>query len=330
MKFFVSPYHLKSATSPNAQTPATTRSGVLLKVQWPNGKVGYTDLHPWPEMGDQPLNEQLMNLQKLRLTPQTEQAIWCAKRDANARAEKKSLFPTGIQLRNNYLIENVASLGVGELDEIAQRGFTTLKLKCGRDLEEEVKVVNRIAGRGDFRLRLDFNATATPALFEKFISQINKQSLPTIEYVEDPFPYEHESWREARKLVRIAIDFESRKLDWNKTQRPSCDVVILKPVRMDVEKIVEVALHWRLKIAVTSAMDHPVGVMHAICVALELKKKHDPHVLEAGCLTLRHYQMDSFAAAVPVQGPFFMKPMGFGIGFDDLLASQSWTALGVS
>lgn len=327
MKFFFSPYTLKPMSNVNAVASMTPRDGSLLKVVWPHGAIGYADIHPWPELGDADLKTQLTRLKNLKLTPLLEQSIWLAKRDAQARHERVNLFPAGMQLKNNFVIPDVTRVGMGDLDEAIQRGFGTLKIKCGRDLDEEVKMINRVAGRGDFRLRLDFNAATTATLFEKFIAGLGKRTLSYIDYVEDPFPYDHEAWREVRATVKIAIDYEAKKMKWNKENRPSCDVVILKPARMDVEKVVEAALHWHLKMTVTSSMDHPVGVMHAVCIALDLKKKHDQTMLEAGCMTLRQYQMDAFSAAVPVNGPYFQKPRGTGIGFDDLLEQRTWTPI---
>lgn len=327
MKVFFSVYHLTPSSAPNAATSLKPRQGALLRFEWVNGKTGYADLHPWPEFGDAPLFDQLQLLKELKLTPLTEQSIWLAKRDAAARSKGESLFVPGVQLKNNYLIENPLAVMPEQLDQLADRGFSTLKIKCGRDLEEEAKLIQKIALRRDFRMRLDFNGVGTATIFEKFMKGLGRETTALIEYVEDPFPYEKEEWREARALARLALDFQNSKVSWNKEERPACDVVIVKPARMDVEKTVEAALHWAIRISVSSSMDHPVGVAHALCVALDLKKKHDLHVLEAGCMTTRLYQMDAFATAMPHQGPYFIKFNGTGVGFDSLLERAAWKPL---
>lgn len=324
MKFFFSVYQLTPKKSLNAVVAPVPREGALLKVESLSGKVGYADIHPWPEFGDAPLFEQLSLLKELKLTPITEQAIWLAKRDAEARAKKESLFIQGVQLRHNYLIDDPIALDVRDIDDIAARGFTTVKVKVGRDLEAESKFLTRLAARRDLRIRLDFNSLLTAEKFEKFMTGLSKETAALIEYVEDPFKYEKEEWRKARALGRIALDFENSRVTWNKEERPACDVVVVKPARMDVDKTTEAALHWAIRMTVSSSMDHPVGVAHALCVALELKKKNELHVLEGGCMTLDQYQMNPFAAEMPTQGPYFMKFAGTGIGFDRLLERVDW------
>lgn len=327
MKFFVHRYELKPPIVPHPSSARSARRGALLRVQWPSGRTGFADVHPWPELGDETLETQLSLLRGLKLTPITEQAIFFAKRDAAARAENRALWLPGVQVRNNFLVNDAAKVALGTLDDIARQGFTTIKVKCGRDLEEEAKLVNRIAGRGDLFLRLDFNGAATKATYERFMGLVNRESDPRIEYVEDPFPYDHEAWREARGRWKLAIDYELSRSPWGKGERPMADVLILKPSRMDVDESARKAFDWDMGVTVTSAMDHAVGVMHAHVIAQELRKRNESLVRTAGCLTLATYAMDAFAAAVPVQGPFIGKPVGTGIGFDQLLEAVPWTPI---
>lgn len=326
MKVFYHVYELKPLADLNAVSASKTRQGALVKIAWTNGKTGYADLHPWPELGDEPLQEQLLRLKSLKLTPLSEQTVWFAKRDANARAENRTLWAAGVQVKNNDLINDVTRLEIGYLDEIVKRGFTTVKIKCGRDLEAESRLINTVAGRGDLFIRMDFNGVGTMATFERFMRAVNRESDSRIEYVEDPFAYDHEGWREVRKRWRVAIDFELGRSPWTKGERPMADVLVLKPARMDVDATVARALTYGMGLVVTSSMDHTIGVMHAHAVAQELKKKHDLSMLTSGCLTFRQYQMDTFAAHVPVQGPFIGKPPGVGVGFDELLAGLPWKA----
>ncbi|MCX7977595.1 MAG: hypothetical protein N2578_01185, partial [Bdellovibrionaceae bacterium] len=73
--------------------------------------------------------------------------------------------------------------------------------------------------------------------------------------------------------------------------------------------------------------DHPVGVLHAYTLAQELKKKHGEMILDPGCMTLRFYKMDAFAAALPTAGPFFHRPEGVGIGFETQFGALNWIPL---
>ena len=67
MKIFVSPYEL----SPLRRS-SNERSGVLVKVEFTDGITGYSDLHPWPELGDPSLKE---ILEALRTSPLTQVGI---------------------------------------------------------------------------------------------------------------------------------------------------------------------------------------------------------------------------------------------------------------
>lgn len=316
-------YTLRPMTSLNAITPVKEREGALLKVEWPDQKVGYADLHPWPELGDVPLQVHMQDLAKGKISSLVEQSIWLARRDAQWRADKKNYFDDGMPLRNNFTISNIHDVVPGFLDEIKAEGFTTVKLKVGRDLKQEIGFLSNLAAAG-LKIRLDFNAIASWQIFEKFMAQVPGTVLPFIEYIEDPFPYEEKSWSEAQKLAPIAVDNEYHKVRWNKNEKPPFDVMVVKPARVDVDKAVEFCKKWNLKMTITTSMDHPVGVAHAVSVAMELKKLHGDMILEAGCMTHRLYQMDLFVTELFTQGPYFAKGRGTGIGFDNILKALPW------
>ncbi|KHD89699.1 MAG: hypothetical protein OM95_01075 [Bdellovibrio sp. ArHS] len=321
-----SPYSLKPVQALNAVAGASPREGVLLKIEWDDGMKGYADLHPWPELGDLSLEEQMSELRRGRMSPQIEQSFWLARRDALARHEKKSLFDGTEKLKNNFLLTNFNSLKPGFLDELKRDGYTSLKIKVGRNLQEEADVLTHVAAAG-LKIRLDFNAVATWQIFERFMRSLPTTVKPSIEYVEDPFPFDVTSWNEAKKLVKIAIDNQYDKVPWQILRTAPFDVIVIKPAKMDVDKAIERCRQWNLKATVTSYMDHAVGVAHAAAVAMELKKKHGEMILEAGCLTHRHYNMDSFSAEINTQGPYLLRIKGHGVGFDKLLKELPWHQL---
>ncbi|WP_374029639.1 hypothetical protein [Bdellovibrio bacteriovorus] len=325
MKISYSPYTLKPTQSLNAASKPAPREGVLLKVEWADA-VGYADLHPWPELGDLALDEQLSLLRQGKITPQAEQSIWLARRDALLRKDKKNIFDQGERVKNNALLTDFAALKPGYLDELKKEGFTTLKVKVGRNLKEEAEILTHIAAAG-FKIRLDFNALGSWQIFEKFIGNLPLTVKALIEYVEDPFPFEIGAWSEAQKLVKIALDNQYDKVPWERLQKAPFDVVIIKPAKTDVDKAVERCLKWNLKAAVTSYMDHPVGVAHAVGIAMELKEKYSDMILECGCLTHRLYQMDVFSAEISTQGPYLLKVKGTGVGFDKVLGGLPWHQL---
>ncbi|AFY00235.1 o-succinylbenzoate synthase MenC [Bdellovibrio bacteriovorus] len=328
IKISYSPYTLKPVQSLNAATAATAREGILLKVEWNDGLYGFADLHPWPELGDLSLEEQLSDLRMGRMTTQIEQSIWLARRDALLRKEKKHVFDGGEKVKNNYLLSHFQDLKPGFLDGLKNEGYTTVKVKMGRDLQKEADMLTHIAASG-MRMRLDFNALGSWQTFEKFMVNLPLTVRPLIEYVEDPFPFDFHAWGEARKLAKIALDNQYDKVPWGKIASAPFDVIVIKPAKTDVDKAVAQCQKWNLKLAVTSYMDHPVGVVHAVGVAMELKDKYGDMILESGCLTHRLYQMDSFAAELSTQGPYLLKNKGTGVGFDKLLKDLTWYQLKV-
>lgn len=323
IKIFFHPYFLKPMTVLNAVAKPTARQGVLLRVEWSDGHVGYADLHPWPELGDLSLAEQLEDLRLGRMTTQIEQSIWLARRDAVLRKQRKNVFDVGEKIRNNFLLSNYQDLKPGFLDELKKEGFTTVKVKMGQDLQQEAAALTHIAAAG-LRIRLDFNALGSWQIFEKFMTGLAPSVRALIDYVEDPFPFDFHAWNEARKLCKIALDNQYDKVPWGRIPSAPFDVIVIKPAKTDVDKAVGYCQKWNLKLTVTSYMDHPVGVIHALGVAMDLKKQHGDMVLEAGCLTHRLFQMDSFSAEIGTQGPYILKTKGVGVGFDSLLEALPW------
>ncbi|UXR64912.1 hypothetical protein EZJ49_01435 [Bdellovibrio bacteriovorus] len=326
IKIFTSPYSLKPVGLLSAVANVTARQGALFKVEWSDGHMGYADLHPWPELGDLSLQEQLEDLRMGRMTAQVEQSIWMARRDAVLRKQKKNIFDAGEKIRNNYLLSNYQDLKPGFLDELKKQGFTTVKVKMGRDLQQEAVALTHIAAAG-LRMRLDFNAVGSWQIFEKFMTGLPPAVRVLIEYVEDPFPFDFHAWNEARKLCKIALDNQYDKVPWGKLPSAAFDVLVIKPAKTDVDKAVAHCQKWNLKMTVTSYMDHPVGMLHALGVAMDLKKQYGDMILEAGCLTYRLFQMESFGAEINTQGPYLLKTKGLGIGFDRLLEALPWQPL---
>lgn len=324
MKIYYSPYTLKPAQHLSAIAKTKDRNGVLLKIEWPDGLIGYSDLHPWLELGDEAWEDQLAGVRQGRISPMLEQSIWMARKDAQLRKQGKNIFEGLGSIKNNYIISDIRAEQKNLLDFLKTEGFETVKLKLGRDLAKEAEMINQLGRDGAFKLRLDFNAVGTWQTYEKFMSSLDKLALHRIQYVEDPFPFEAQAWTEAKKFAPLAIDNEISKVDLKKLQGKPFDVVILKPAKMDVNATLQSCIFQDLKITVTSYMDHPVGVIHALAIASDLKKAHPQRVLDAGCMTVRLFQMDAYSAEIVPTGAFLRRPVGKGIGFDTLLEREPW------
>lgn len=329
MKISYSPYTLKPAHHLNALTTQTEgRPGALLKVEWPDGLMGFSDLHPWVEFGDASWEDHLAELRRGRILPLLEQSIWMARKDAQFRKLGKSAFEGVTSVKNNYLVTDLTAEPAGTLaDRLQTEGFDSVKLKVGRDLKYEADFLNSLGREGQFKIRLDFNSIGTWSTFERFMKSLDKVVLSRIQYVEDPFPFESESWTEARRFAPVAVDQQISRVDFKNISGRPFDVVILKPAKTDVNTTLHSCVAHDFKITVTSYMDHPVGVMHALAIASELKKSHPQRVLDAGCMTLKLFQMTAYSAEVLSAGPYIKRPPGKGIGFDLLLAKEPWVQL---
>lgn len=319
-----SPYVLKPVQQLNAVSSSKDRQGLLLQITWPDGHVGYADLHPWTELGDASWEEQLAGLRQGRISPMLEQSIWLARRDAVLRKQNKNIFDGLPTVKNNYLVTDVKAEAPGLLDRLKADGFETVKVKVGRDLKSEAEFITHLGRDGAFKVRLDFNAVGTWQTYEKFMSSLDKIALQRIQYVEDPFQYDEQAWVEARKFCPLAIDNQVHKVNFKTLKTRPFDVVILKPAKMDVTSFAQECVVRDLKMTVTSYMDHPVGVIHALAIACEMKKTYPQRMLDAGCLTTRTFQMDTYSAEVVPTGPFLKRPPGLGIGFDNLFAKEKW------
>jgi o-succinylbenzoate synthase len=171
------------------------RHGALVRIG-----DGVADVHPWPELGDPPVDEQLA---RFGATPLTARAIELAKIDGELRRRGRSAFE-GLTIP--------ASHWPGA-DPPAE--FDTAKVKGAEHLPDRV------------RLRLDFNATLTAQEFERIAQRLPRER---IDFVEDPCPYDAHVWKSLRQKsgLRLALD---RGL-----ASDGVDVLVVKPAVQDFPK----------------------------------------------------------------------------------------------
>jgi o-succinylbenzoate synthase len=153
------------------------RRGALLRVDG----GGYADVHPWPELGDAPLEEQLALLARGETTQLTRASLHWAAVDADARRRGVSLFE-GLTIPESHW-PGADPPG----------GFDTVKTKGVQPVPECV------------RIRIDFNARLTA---EEFLQVAETLPKERIDFVEDPCPYDAAVWRELRERtgLRLALD----------------------------------------------------------------------------------------------------------------------------
>lgn len=255
------------------------RVGALLRVG-----DGFADLHPWPELGDLPLDVQLAMLARAETTAQSAASLDLARIDGEARARGLSLFD-GLAIPESHWPGN---------DPPA--GFDTVKIKGVMRVPDNV------------RIRIDFNATLTPAEFIDITETLPEER---IDFIEDPCPYDDDTWANLRNVtgLRLAVDRVVPR-------GSSYDVLVHKPALRS---------KWPTKkreIVVTSYMDHPVGQFGAAYVAAT-------HTTSARCGLMTHvlYEPNAFIERVERDGARLLAPNGTGVGFDDLLENLPWKVL---
>ena len=154
-KPLVSRYRLKARGFLNSISNRREFEGALIRIDG-----GFGCIHPWPELGDPTLEKCLADLAGERRWPIVRRALRCAEYDRAARNFEHSLF------EEMEIPESHATLAKGNVAEIAlavEAGFTTVKLKAGRDPDAEAKFLDDMAAEFPaLRWRLDFNETLAP------------------------------------------------------------------------------------------------------------------------------------------------------------------------
>lgn len=310
------PYELKSRGG-------KVRTGALLKVG-----EGYADLHPWPELGDLPLAEQLASLRQSKSTPLTRNALEFARADAAARSRQVSLFQ---DLPPPPLSHALWNGDVAELSKLADEGFEILKVKISPANVASLKVLKDFP---QFRIRLDANNSFAGA--SDFLNVL-AQFSGNLQFVEDPFTFSIPEWRKVSEdKVALALDRKVELAPQAVVEMPLPDVtlppvpfeyLILKPAVDNVPAWIEVAHQNILRVVVTTYLGHPLGSVQSAWVAARLCQEHPLLVDEGGLLSHRHYETTAYSAQLANAGPAWKNPEGIGAGFAELLAREKWLSL---
>jgi O-succinylbenzoate synthase len=306
-------YELTPKRRLSAVANAGPRRGALIRVDG-----GVADLHPWPELGDLSLDDQLALLARGETTPLTKASLSFASIDASARRDGRNLFD-GLTIPLSHWP------GPDPPPE-----FDTVKLKSIDVIPDRV------------RLRIDFNATLTAEEFVRISTSLPRER---IDFIEDPCPYDASVWRDVRKRTgfRLALDrapssSQHRQeclCDTNSDDneilrashhpmwhRHSClcsvnsyDVLILKPALGEIPCTDK-------EIVVTSYMDHPIGQLCAAYAAATANI-----TTTCGLITHVLFENDPFIERMRIDGTRLVPPSGTGWGFDDLLEKLPWQKL---
>ncbi len=334
-------YTLMPGSDP-ARAARGPRPGALIKVVFEQGDTGYADLHPWEEFGHPPLETHLTSLNSERPTPLASLALRHARTDAAARRAGVSLFAGLPEVRSHALFTDWTAVTRSAFEQCAAEGYTAVKLKIGREPQSEAEVLNTLSDL-PLRWRLDANASLTAGggdaaatlcsaavlggeSIDTFLANLDSDFRSTIEFLEDPMPYESSAWTflSDREQIPLALDWElpSTPPPW-----PGAQVLVIKPASQDAFPLALAAAHAGMQIVVTHSMDHPLGQSVALWTAMRLRQRHGDLVLDGGLQTVGLYAPDEFSKQICHRGPQAIPPPGTGFGFDQQLASLSWTPL---
>lgn len=324
MQISFSPYQLM----PLEGSLRNLRNGALIKVVQNDGSFGYADCHPWPELGDDSLSDQLSLMKQGIFNSLTRQSIKFAEIDANARKEKFHLFNGLMTPKNHFQVSDLFFLSNPLLEKLAREGVNIIKIKLSGSDPTEIETIERFFRKLqslEIKLRLDFNGKLEQ---EQFIDFLNKSSkyLDIVDYFEDPFRYDPLSWQEVReeKQIKLACDRGSEQaLNFPH----SCDVLVVKPAIQEITPFLTSALKNR-RLVLTSYLDHPIGQLSALYIASKIHKEHPAILSECGFLTHHVYTQTLFSSSFKQKGSRLIPSKeGLGWGFDAYLEQLNWSRL---
>lgn len=288
-------YKLQTDRPLNSRSERHVISGALLRQG-----DGFGCLQPWPELGDDPLDEHLQRLSSGEQSALVRRALECCAIDGRGRRAGISLFAGLIVPQSHATLVGFPNLS--DLEALAAGGFEAVKIKVSsRDLAKLAawKTV-------PLKIRLDANGALMPEEFLAAMHALTDDVREAIDFVEDACAYDAEVWNflRARSGVELALDRGSGAMGYG--------VRVWKPAasfRPD----------WAGRLVVTSNMDHALGQMFAayeaaLCGTGEI----------CGLLTQGLFAEDEFFASVQSKGPQMLPPSGTGLGFDTLLEGLPW------
>jgi O-succinylbenzoate synthase len=185
------PYALKPKRRLSALAGDAPRRGALIRVD-----EGFADVHPWPELGDATIDEQLALLARGETTALTKRSLWFA-------SEWRPRMFDGLTIPRSHWP------GSDPPDE-----FDTAKVKMpGGVLPDRV------------RLRLDFNGDGEA--FERVVSTLPSER---IDFIEDPCPYDPATWTRMRAETRLRFALDRGDAE------EGVDVLVVKPAVQNVPR----------------------------------------------------------------------------------------------
>lgn len=312
----ISRYRLKAHGLVNSISRRRDFEGVLIQIDG-----GFGCIHPWPELGDPSLEKCLLDLAGERRWPIVRRAVRCAEYDRVARDFDHSLFE---EMEVPASHATLIKADISEVVRAVDAGFSTIKLKTGRDLEAESKFLDIVAAEfSAVKWRLDFNESLEREEASVFLLGLAEKTRAVIDFVEDPCPYADSSWNDLHRQtkLRLAVDREATTLSF------AAQVMVIKPAIDEPFLLAEAAVRNEQQVVLTGYMDHPLGQAFAAWEAARLGLQFPGLVGTCGLQTHHLFETDAFTEMLGPWSPVFQIPEGNGLGFDDLLDALPWSRL---
>ncbi len=306
------PYQMHAATTLNAKSRRRTFHGALLR-----SSSGYACLHPWPELGDLSLDDQLEALARGESTALLKAAMACLKCDGRARVEGVSLFE-GLAVPPSHATIPLPELSL--IEKAQAQGFQRAKVKLAKESAGEM--IPLLEG-SPIPLRIDFNETGDPDEIIEFLKKLSQKAREKLEFIEDLCAYHPDTWNAVRAAtgVPLALDRQAQRCG-----EGGFDILVIKPAIDAMDRVKTFLRETAVPFVVTSYMDHLFGQLFAAYHAALLKKDFAGRCLSAGLVT--HTLFDQTDSPCDLSsGPVLQVPEGSGLGLDDYLASLSWKIL---
>lgn len=317
---YVHKYLMYSRSGLNSRSHTTEHEGALIRVE-EGGVSGYGCLHPWVELGDTCLDELLKELAEGRISRQVKCALECADVDRGARALGQSLF-AGLEVPKSH-----ATIvgGVERVGESVDVGFDMVKLKMGRDMGSNIRLLKDIGNEfPELGVRLDFNGVSEQGALEQMLAEIGDEMRGKIDFIEDPLPLGSSAWDMLRDKYGMKLGVDRGIAGAS----GEFDISVIKPAMNDVEKLCDAAQMKGRSVVITSYMDHPIGQTYAAYCAGVMNSKYLGLINErCGLMTHGLYRPTEFTEAMGATAPTWnleSAAMGSGLGFDDLLEQIDW------
>lgn len=295
--------------------------GVLMRLNI-QGVWGYSSLQPWTHLGDPKLD--LNHINDILKSDLGQRALELAHLDAQARLTQKKLLED-LPAYCHYSVLDFNQVNRADLEEALKVGYTHVKVKFGSNIEENIQWLKSVWDLNFLKWRFDFNNQLNEKLWESFCLELPDFLISKIEFVEDPFIFNEKTWKQAQRILPLALDFQlvnSSKVR-ELVSKECAEYFIYKPSARMLPQGLE------QKIVITSYMDHPIGVAHALAEYQKLKKQRVNMSVVSGLGTLSFFQ-DSMAVSKYIHqlhcdGPLLtIKTSGFGVGFEEALEQESW------